>query len=107
MALTPDEKQIIKESLSLYLQYASQQVPQEQLQQIGEVVKVIVTKLDTEQGSDGETLKPAGISDEQFECVCNSCDKLTQSGCSDPVTAKFPGKCDPILKFEMAKILKK
>ncbi len=104
MAFTPDEKQMIKESLSLYLQYAGQQVAPEQLQQIGEAAQAIVTKLDTALSGDGESLMPAGISEEWFENVCASCAKLTPAGCEDPVTTKFPGKCDPILKFEMKKI---
>ncbi len=104
MSFDPDEKQILKEALSLYLQYASQQVAPAQLQQLGETVKGIMLKLDTVASADGETLKPAGISDEWFEGVCASCEKLSPSGCEDPVTAKFPGKCDPILKFEMNKI---
>lgn len=104
MAFTPDEKQMIKESLSLYLQYAGQQVAPAQMEQLADVVRGIITKLDTTSTGDGESLKPAGISDEWFESVCSTCDRLTPTGCDDPVTAKFPGKCDPILKFEMAKI---
>ncbi len=107
MAFTPDEKQMIKESLSLYIQYAGQQVAPAQMEQLTVVIKGIITKLDTVQSGDGETLKPADITDEWFNSVCATCEHLTPSGCDDPVTAKFPGKCDPILKFEMAKIQNK
>lgn len=104
MAFSPDEKQMIKEALSLYIQYAGQQVAPQQLEQLADVVRGIITKLDTEASGNGDSLKPAGISDEWFESVCSTCEKLTPAGCDDPVTAKFPGKCDPILKYEMAKI---
>ena len=104
MQFNPDEKQMIKEALSLYIQYAGQQVAPTQLEQLAEIVRTIITKLDTEESEDGERVKPAGISDEWFENVCSKCENLSPSGCSDPVTAKFPGKCDPILKFEMNKI---
>ena len=46
---------------------------------------------------------PAGINQEWFENVCQACAHLTAAGCSDKITAKFPGKCDPILKYERNK----
>jgi hypothetical protein len=101
-----NEKQMIKEALSLYIQYVGQQLPQNQIEQLADVIKGIYTKLDTEVAQDGST-KPAGITDEWYESVCQNCDKLSNIGCEDPVTKKFPGKCDPILKFEMEKIRNK
>ena len=56
-----NEKQLIKEALSLYVQYVGQQIAPDQLQQIVEVVKEVITKLDTEQTENGEEVKPAGI----------------------------------------------
>ena len=100
-----DEKQIIKEALSVYLQMAAQQMPPQMLEQLGEIAKGIIVKANkATDGGDGEKEnKPHGISDEWFDNVCVNCDKLDFSGCTDSVTAKFPGKCDPILKYEFNK----
>jgi hypothetical protein len=102
---TNEEKQFVKESLTIYLQMASQQVPPQMLEQLGEVAKTILLKVDKAGSGDlGEGgNKPPNISDEWFEKVCQECDKLDYSGCTDSITAKFPGKCDPILKYEFVK----
>ena len=98
---TNEEKQFIKESLTVYLQVAGQQVPTHVLEQLGQVATAILLKVDKAVGDGGENSnKPANISDEWYENVCKTCDKLDFSGCKDTVTAKFPGKCDPILKYE-------
>ncbi len=106
MAFSPDEKQMIKEALSLYVQLASQQYSPQQVEGVAKIIRGIVTKLDTVQ-VDGEegAVKPAGISDEWYEAVCIACEKLSSSGCADSITSKFPGKCDPILKYERTKML--
>ncbi len=106
MAFNPEEKQMIKEALSLYVQLASQQYPPQQVEGLAKVIRGIVTKLETVQ-VDGEegAVKPAGISDEWYEAVCTTCEKLSFDGCGDPITSKFPGKCDPILKYERVKML--
>jgi len=44
--------------------------------------------------------KPEGITDEWYKNVCLKCDKLSPTGCTDKVTEKYPGKCDPILHYE-------
>lgn len=100
-----DEKQMIKEALTLYLQMAAQQMPPQMIEPLGEIAKNILQKADkASAGGDGENSnKPDNISDEWYENVCQKCDKLDFSGCTDPITAKFPGKCDPILKYEFAK----
>lgn len=104
MSLTHDEKGLIEEALSLYLQLASQQAHPQQVQQLAAVAQGIVKKLDgLGAGGGGFDNKPTGISDEWFDNVCKSCDKLDPSGCADKVTLKFPGKCDPILHYERAK----
>ena len=105
MSLSPEEKGIIEEALQVYLQLVARQVPPQQAQQIAGVVQNIVLKLDT-LGSSGKGGKPAGITDEWYSKVCKSCDKLSPTGCTDKVTAKFPGKCDPILHYERDKLLK-
>lgn len=108
MALSIEEKSLIEEALSLYIQVISQRAHPSQVQQIAAVAQGIIKKLDSVGGPVGKNgNKPNGISDEFFKNVCQTCDKLTVSGCSDKVTEKFPGKCDPILHYERDKILKK
>jgi len=100
MALTHEEKGLIEQALSVYLQLVSQQVSPQQVQQLAVVAQGIINKLDNlGAGGDGDN-KPAGISDEWYDNVCKSCDKLGMDGCTDKVTLKFPGKCDPILHYE-------
>jgi hypothetical protein len=105
MSLTNEEKGLIEEALSFYLQVVSQQLPQQQVQQVAVMAQGIINKLDR-LGAGGEAggNKPGGISDEWFERVCKSCDMLTPGGCEDKVTLKFPGKCDPILHYERDKL---
>jgi hypothetical protein len=102
MSLTNEEKGLVEEALQVYLQLVARQLPQQQVQQIAQVVQGIVGKLDSvgssTAGAKGN--KPAGISDEWYKKVCQKCDKLSPSGCTDKVTVKYPGKCDPILKYE-------
>jgi len=104
MSLTNEEKGLIEEALSVYLQLVARQVPPQQVQQIAAAAQGIVKKLDHLGGAEGGGSKPAGISDEWYENVCLSCDKLGGGGCMDKVTEKYPGKCDPILHYERAKI---
>ena len=107
MALTNEEKGIIEEALSVYLQIVARQVPPAQVQQLAQVAQNIVKKLDSVAGGGGKQgNKPTGISDEWFKNVCQTCDKLSPGGCTDKVTEKFPGKCDPILKYERAKVVR-
>ena len=107
MALSKEEKGIIEEALGVYLQLVARQLPQQQVQQLASVVQGIVRKLDTlNSGGGKQGNKPGGISDEWFKNVCLSCDKLSPSGCTDKVTEKYPGKCDPILHYEREKLTK-
>ena len=104
--LLPEEKQMLAEALQVYLQLAAQQMPQETVEALAQKAQGLIQKLDTlgATNPDGTVNnKPAGISDEWFEAVCQSCENLTETGCSDSVTAKYPGKCDPILKYEFEK----
>jgi hypothetical protein len=106
MSLTNDEKGLIEEALNVYLQLISRQAPPQQVQQLAAVAQNIINKLDSVGGgAGGMANKPAGISDEWFENVCVSCDMMGPGGCEDKVTLKFPGKCDPILHYERAKII--
>ena len=106
MSLNEDEKGIIQEALGIYIQVISRQLPPQQVQQVATIAQGIIKKLDTvgvavEPGGN----KPRGISDEWYSSVCLTCDKLSPTGCTDKVTEKFPGKCDPILHYERKKML--
>ena len=96
MSLSADEKGIIEEALGVYLQILSRQAPPAQVQQIAQIAQGIVQKLSSLGTSGPEGNKPAGISDEWYKNVCQTCDKLSPAGCTDKVTEKYPGKCDPI-----------
>lgn len=105
MALSDKEKDLIAQALQLYIQSASSQLPQQAVQQLVAVAQNIMQKLD-DVGMDagGPDQAPPGISDEWFENVCRTCDKLAPGGrCEDKITVKFPGKCDPILMYERGK----
>ncbi|HON09551.1 MAG: hypothetical protein GX089_05765 [Fibrobacter sp.] len=108
MALTNEEKGLIQESLSVYLQICSQQLPPAQIQQLASIAQGIIRKLDSIGSGVGgkQGNKPEGITDEWYKNVCLSCDKLSPGGCTDKVTEKYPGKCDPILHYERKKTLK-
>jgi len=108
MSLTNEEKGLIEEALQVYLQIVARQVPPEQVQQLAQIAQGIVGKLDSVGSGGGKhSNKPAGITDEWYKKVCLECDKLSPTGCTEKVTAKFPGKCDPILLYEQKKIKKK
>ena len=104
MALSREEKGILQEALSVYLQVIARQVPPQQMQQVAAVAEGIMRKLDNLDAGGGKGgNRPQGISDEWYNNVCKTCDNLTATGCADKVTAKFPGKCDPILHYERTK----
>lgn len=109
MSLTNEEKGLIEEALSVYIQIVARQMPQQQVQQLAVVAQGIIKKLDSVGASGGgkHGNKPSGISDEWYKNVCQECDKMDASGCTDKVTEKFPGKCDPILHYERDKVMKK
>ncbi|HEX7509883.1 MAG TPA: hypothetical protein VF335_01170 [Chitinivibrionales bacterium] len=105
MSLSNEEKAMVEEALQIYLQLVARQMQPAQVQQLALMAQGIIKKLDSAgsvpAGKNGN--KPAGITDEWFKKVCQSCNKLTATGCSDKVTEKYPGKCDPIIKYENEK----
>jgi hypothetical protein len=103
MSLSNEEKALVEEALQVYLQLVARQMKPAQVQQLAVMAQGIVAKLDSVGSAAKNGGKPAGISDEWFKKVCQQCDNLTPSGCTDKVTAKFPGKCDPIIKYENVK----
>jgi hypothetical protein len=108
MALSREEKMLIEEALNVYLQVIARQMGQAQAQQLAGVAQGLLAKLDSIGAGGGGRggNKPNGISDEWFKHVCSTCDKLSPAGCTDKVTEKFPGKCDPILHYERDKLMK-
>jgi len=103
MALSPEEKAVIKEALQVYIQIGTRQMPKQQLQQLFQIVEGIVKKIDAIGSDNRKGNKSAGITDEWYNKVCKTCDKLSSTGCIEKVTEKFPGKCDPILHYEREK----
>ncbi len=104
-SLNQDEKAMIEEALGVYLQLLSRQAPQQQVAAIAQVAQGIVKKLDSLGGADSGKKggKIPGINDEWLKNVCQKCSKYSGSGCTDKITEKFPGKCDPILTYENKK----
>jgi hypothetical protein len=105
MSLSKEEKALLQEALAVYIQILSQQMPRQQVQQVAVIAEGILKKLDTlGQNSGKKGNKSEGITDEWYKNVCLACDKLSPNGCTDKVTEKFPGKCDPILHYENNKL---
>ncbi len=101
---TEEEKKLVKEAVQVYAQMIGQQYGPTEMQGLIPVIKSIFSKMDSpDTGSTPTGSAPTGISDEWFQNVCRHCPKLNGSGCQDPVTAKWPGKCDPILTWERSK----
>ncbi len=99
--LSEEEKDLIAQALQFYLQQASAQLPPQSVQQIVQMAKGVMAKIDNlEAGGPKTGEPPPGISEEWFNNVCKTCPHLTPTGCSEKITVKFPGKCDPILKYE-------
>ncbi len=108
MALLPEEKELVARSLQIYAQMIGSQYGPAEMQAMLPMIKGILKKLD-EVGSASPAktgAAPTGVAEEHFHAVCSVCPKSGgPTGCQDPVTAKFPGKCDPILTYERNKRL--
>jgi hypothetical protein len=107
MSLLPEEKDLVARGLQLYAQMVGSQYGPQEMQALVPVIKGIIKKLDQVGASTAPSeMAPVGISDEWFQKVCGTCPKVGgPTGCQDPVTVKFPGKCDPILTWERNKRL--
>jgi hypothetical protein len=97
MTLTTEEKQIVSAALQLYVRVAKQSASLVQMAPLLTHVKAIVAKLSSPDDVE-MTERPVGITDELFETVCKSCQKY-KNRCTDEVAMKYPGKCDPILRY--------
>ena len=107
MSLLPEEKELVARGLQLYAQMVGSQYGPQEMQALVPVIKGILKKLDqAAAGTASPGVAAAGITDEWFREICATCPKLGgPTGCQDPVTVKFPGKCDPILTWERNKRL--
>ncbi len=108
MSLFSEQEQaMVSEALQYYLQVAQKQYSQEDVGQIVELAKGVIEKMAsaTEGGAEeAATSGPKGIKDEWVDNCCKKCDNLMPGGkCSDAITEKYPGKCDPILLYERRK----
>ena len=104
MGLTEEEKDLIAQALQLFLQQAGMQLPPASVQQLMAMAKGVLGKLDQlDTGGRKTGEPPPGISEEWYKQVCLTCSKLSPTGCTDKITVKFPGKCDPILMYERSK----
>jgi len=102
---TPEEKALVADALKIYAQMLGSQYGPAEMQAMLPVMKDILGKMERA-GSAAAAPSgkaPPGISDEWFASVCQTCPKLGPAGCQDPVTAKWPGKCDPILTWERSR----
>ena len=104
---TEQEQAMVSEAIQYYLQVAQRQYEANDVAQIAEIAKGVIEKMaSAEEGGANANVptNPKDISDEWYENCCCKCDKLRPAGkCEDTITAKFPGKCDPILLYERAK----
>ena len=101
-----NEKAFLQDAVGVYLQLAQQRLPAAEFDKHYRLAQQVAEKIETsdEGGPGGAVAKPRGISDEWFTNCCQSCDKLASGGkCLDKITEKYPGKCDPIIKYERRK----
>lgn len=104
--LNQNERDLLNHMANVYMAVAKQDLPPENVQQLTQVVAGIFKKIDDMMNGTTSS-RPEGITEEWFEGVCKACEALNGNKCTNTITAKFPGKCDPILKFESQKILDK
>ena len=106
---TTEEKALVADALKIYAQMLGQQYGPAEMQALLPVMKEILSKMEQAGNASAAApgVAPVGIKDEWYQAVCLTCPKLGPKGCQDPVTAKWPGKCDPILTWERKKLLQK
>ena len=102
---TKEEKALVGDALKLYAQMVGSQYGPAEMQALLPTFKDILSKMEKAGNAAAAApgKAPLGISEEWYESVCRTCPKLGPSGCQDPVTAKWPGKCDPILVWQRSK----
>ena len=105
------EKNILQNALSIFLQASQRQMAPGDFEKIYAVSQGLMEKIDSAgevPAGGGPGARPRGITEEWYENCCKTCPNLAPDGrCLDKITEKFPGKCDPILKYGREKLLKK
>ena len=104
MALNQEESSLVQEAIQVYLQIVARQMPQEHVTKIAQIAESALKKISTLDSGNNSGGIPEGITDEWYTNVCKTCSKLSPTGCTDKVTEKYPGKCDPILHYEQNKL---
>jgi len=99
---TDQEKKIAADAFNVYMQVVNSNAPASQVRAIAEIAKSVMQKIANPDASEKPQKLP-GITEDQFENVCMTCESFKGGRCSDSVAIKFPGKCDPILKYERNK----
>jgi hypothetical protein len=104
------EKEILQNALSVFLQLNQRQMAAGDFEKLYALSQRLMEKIDSagEGAGGGPGGRPRGISEEWYEQCCRACQNLSPDGrCLDKITEKYPGKCDPILRYERGKLLKK
>jgi len=108
MNYTQFELNLLVDAFKVYTTVAAQQLSPEAVENLANQLGKLLNKITSVQSGQNnqklEISKPIGISDEWFEKVCKSCNNFKDGNCNDNVTTKFPGKCDPILHYEVSKL---
>jgi len=99
MNFNENQIKLIKESLKVYWSFCKQKMGPMQSAPIIQEIKEVYKILDNQTIS-SEPIKLKGLTDEQFENVCMKGCEHFENVCKDKVAQKFPGKCDPILRYE-------
>ena len=107
--LSNEEKAFLQEAMNVYLQLAQQRLPKDQLEKYLNFAEGIMEKLEQLDGAGGGAAgRPRGITEEWFKHCCLECDKLAPGNrCTEKITEKYPGKCDPIILYERGKPAKR
>jgi hypothetical protein len=104
MVFDEEEQQLLNVALRLYAQTAKRELPTETYAKL--VTKVSDINKKIKQCGPPSNVCPPGLTEEQFTKVCQlPCDQFVEGKCIDVVAKKYPGKCDPILRYERQKIL--
>ena len=107
MTYNDNELRLLVDMGKIYTQVAASQLPEADVQKLAVAIGNLLDKITSDNSTehaDGTSIpKPIGISDEWYNNVCVKCNNYKNGNCMDSVTSKYPGKCDPILHYEIEK----
>lgn len=105
MIYTQEEINILVDAFKVYTIMAANQLPPQAVEILSNKLAGILKKITSLQSGQTVTISaPTGITEEWFEKVCKTCKSFKDGNCIDNVTQKYPGKCDPILHYEVSKL---